>query len=193
MPRQLRFGKIFKDPDYGNDNILVNNRIFMVNDDGTLEFAESGNPGDFEESYSWMGFDDFNKRITEAYSNHKVSSVKKKMIKNAAASPTHWYRTFSVEKKTELCLRLKDNIERLVEAIITQSPNSKLNEYYRTLIARVQYSKLRLPELESKDIAMLPSYDESTDKLIGQPRSFMKLAAIVYPSHRRNTKYNISI
>lgn len=188
---KLKFSKPYKEEMYGLDQVKVNGREFALHMDGTLDYIE-GEPSDFSPEYAHMTLDAFNALVNNMFKEHNASTARRRAIRDVAISPSHWYRTLQKEKKIELVGRVRDITSDIVASFITRYPDSKLNDYYLSLVGRATYGTIEFPDLLPKDIAKLPVYDETIDKLMGTPQSFLKLIAVVYAPTRRKGKYTIT-
>lgn len=184
----FKFGRAYDDS--GQRCVKVNGRIFYINEDGTLETSDMYTASEMDERYNSISIERLNEWVTNAYKS--ISSLRrmKKKAKEVNVPANHWYRVLPHDKKVELIERVAEQIENILTDQLLGSPTNKLNDYYRTLQDRVRYTKISLPpELPPCDLAKLPTYDASTDKLYGNPVQYLKLISIAYPSGRRKQKF----
>lgn len=177
----FKFGK--KRNVHGYEEIDVNGKWMAIYDDTQIDDADYDTK--FPE-FAHMDIEKFTEFINTAFLNYRSSKATKKITKRVIDNSNHWYKSFSGEKKTELCLRMKTKFTAMIENYIANHPANKLNDYYLDLDRRVQANSYpKFPVLGEKDIGKLPQYDINNDSLVGTVPMFVKLASVVYPSFKR--------
>jgi hypothetical protein len=147
------------------------------------------NACEMHENFKHISMERLNEMVTTAYKSQLALKRLKKKTREINIPMDHWYRIMPYDKRIEMVQRVAENIETIINDQILQSPSSALNDYYRTLQHRVMHTKISLPALCPKDIAKLPTYDASIDKLYGTPIQFLKLISVAYPSSVRRQKF----
>jgi hypothetical protein len=169
----------------------MNGRKFFINDDGSVESADSMDPTDFDPDLKYMSLENFHIMLTNKFKAVQTLKKTKKAVREITVSPSHWWMTMPADKKIQLISELAEKIEEILTHQIVSSPTNKLNDYYMTLQDRVRYGTIVLHDLTPKDICKLPSYDSLRDKFYGTPVQILKLIALCYPANRkrRGSKY----
>lgn len=133
------------------------------------------------------------KTVFELYWNKYCAQLKKTKTKRRNKISTNtWYNDMTIAQREEFIRRFSYKAIGIIDDYIRSNPSCFLVQrgYYNNLKTRVMLGNYNLDDIDAKFLPYIPRKDPHDSKLIGGPRSLVKLIGLIYKSPKVKRSYN---